>query len=145
MLLEIISEAVVGRGEVTVNWSHQVTAQGVSQVLGVRVGQATCALKHEGNGPQADITLEADLWCLGSGGTEVLHTSSHTVQEVSVSLRGTLVSDPSYHLRLVGTPRATGVHVEGETIHVDFSATVEVEARALTRYWVRAEDHVPEV
>lgn len=144
MLLEIISEAVVGRGEVTLNWSHQVTAQGVSQVLGVRVGQTNCTLRQEGSAPQADISLEADLWCLGSDGTSVLHTHSHTVQEVSVDLRGTLVGDPTYHLRLVGTPRATGVHVEGESVHVDFSATVEVEARALTRYWVRAEDHVPE-
>lgn len=144
MLLEIISEAVVGRGEVTLNWSHQVAAQDVSQVLGVRVGQASCTLRHEGNAPQADITLEADLWCLGSAGTAVLHTRSHTVQEASVALRGTLVSEPSYHLRLVGAPRATGVRVEGETIHVDFTATAEVEARALTRYWVRAEDHVPE-
>jgi len=144
LLLEIISEAVVGRGEVTLNWSHQVNAQDVSQVLGVRVGQTDCTLRNEASTPQADIALEADLWCLGSEGTAVLHTRSHTVQEVSVALRGTLVSEPSYHLRLVGTPRATGVHVEGETLHVDFTATVEVEARALTRYWVRAEDHVPE-
>ncbi|WP_374713729.1 hypothetical protein [Symbiobacterium terraclitae] len=144
MLLEIISEAVVGRGEVTLNWSHQVTAQDVSQVLGVRVGQASCELRHDASSPQAEVTLEADLWCLGSTGSSVLHTRSHTVQEVSVAVRGTLVSDPSYHVRLVGNPRATGVRVEGETIHVDFTATVEVEARALTRYWVRAEDHVPE-
>ena len=144
MLLEIISEAVVGRGEVPLAWTHELSAPDVSQILGVRVGQSDCRLRMEGNAPHADITLEADLWCLGTDGTTVLSTHSQAVQEVSVPLRGTLVGEPSYHLRLVGAPRATGVRVEGETIHIDFAATVAVEARALTRYWVRAEDHVPE-
>lgn len=143
MLLEIISEAVVGRAEHTLTWTHTMAADGAVQVLGVRSGQVSCRLRLEGDAPQAELTVDVDLWFLGPEGTRVARARCHTVQPTPVALRGNLLSDPSYEMRLVGNPRTTDVRVEDDVIHLDLAVTVEVEARALTRYWVRAEDHVP--
>jgi len=143
MLLEIISEAVVGRAEHTLSWTHTMPAGGAVQVLGVRPGQVVPALRLEGDAPQVELTVDVDLWYLGPDGTRVAHTQCQTVQPVPVAVRGNLLNDPSYEVQIVGNARTTGVRVEEDQIHVDLAVTVEVEARALTRYWVRAEDHVP--
>lgn len=143
MLLEIISEAVVGRAEHTLAWTHTMPAEGAVQVLGVRPGRVASSLRREGETPQAELTVEVDIWSLGQDGTRVTRVPCQTVQPIAVAVRGNLLNDPSYDLRVIGSPRTTGVRVEEDQIHVDLAVTVEVEARALTRYWVRAEDHVP--
>ncbi|OTA41252.1 MAG: hypothetical protein A6D92_08450 [Symbiobacterium thermophilum] len=143
MLLEIISEAVVGRAEHTLTWTHTLPADGVVQVLGVRPGPSKARVRAEGGSPQAEVTVDVDLWFLGQDGTRVTRTRCQTVQPAPVALRGNLLSDPSYDLRLLGNARTTDVRVEDGSVHLDMAVTVEVEARALTRYWVRAEDHVP--
>ena len=143
MLLEIISEAVVGRAEHTLTWTHTMPADGVVQVLGVRPGPSEARVRTEAGAPQAEVTVDVDLWFLGPDGTRVTRARCQTVQPTPVALRGNLLRDPSYDLQLIGQARTTDVRVEEGALHLDMAVTVEVEARALTRYWVRAEDHVP--
>ncbi|MFO7274330.1 MAG: hypothetical protein DIU55_005625 [Bacillota bacterium] len=143
MLVEIISEAVLGRAEHTLTWTHALPAEGAVQVLGVRLGPAACTLRTEGEDPQAEVAVDVDLWLLGPDGTRVARTRCETVQPVPVTVQGNLLNDPTYELQIVGDPRATDARVEGGAIHLDLAVTIEVEARALSRYWVRAEDHVP--
>lgn len=138
MLLEIMTDAVVGRGEHTLTWCHRVAAPEVTQILGVRIGNVATATRTEQGVPLAELTVDADLWVQSPAGTKVLRTRCRTVHEVPVSLRPSAQGEPIYEVSLVGGPRTTGIRTEGEAIYVDFEATAAVTARGPARYWVRA-------
>lgn len=137
-LQEIMIRAVVGRAERTLTWCHKLAASDAKQVLGVRVGKTAVAVVTEEGQPLAELTVDCDLWCSGGEGTKVIRTRCRCLQEVPVSLRGELLGEAESQIKLVGGPRSTGVRVEGESIYIDFEATVQVQVTALARLWVRA-------
>lgn len=139
-LQEIMIRAVVGRAERTLTWCHMLAASDMKQVLGVRIGKTALAVVTEESQPLAELTVDCDLWCSGEEGTKVLRTRSHCLQEVPVSLQGEVIGQEESRIELISGPRSTGVRVEGESIYIDFEATVQVEVTAQTRLWVRAYD-----
>ncbi|MFZ5827504.1 MAG: hypothetical protein ACOY94_24645 [Bacillota bacterium] len=139
-LQEIMIRAVVGRAERTLTWRHKLAASGIKQVLGVKVGKTALSVAMEENRPIAELTVDCDLWCSGEAGTKVLRTRCRCLQEVPVSLQGEVTGEAESELELVSGPRSTGIRVEGESIYIDFEATVHVEVTAQTRLWVRAYD-----
>jgi len=138
VLLEIMTDAVVGRGEQTLTWCHKVAAPEVTQILGVRIGDVATAVRTDRGLPLAELTVDADLWVQSPSGTKVLRTRCRTVHEVPVSLRKTAQGEPSYELSLIGGPSTTGIRTEGDAVYVDFEAAVAVTATGPARYWVKA-------
>lgn len=139
-LQEIITRAVVGRAERTLTWCHKLVAEGMTHVLGVRVGRTTLTVEAEEGQPLVGLTVDCDLWCRNEEETKVIRTRCRTVHEVPVALRGEILGKSSTGVELVSGPRSTGVRVEGESIYIDVEATVQVEVSALTRLWIRTHD-----
>ncbi len=137
-LQEIMTRAVVGRTERTLTWCHKLAASDMKQVLGVRVGRTNVSVKGEEGQPVAELMVDCDLWCADGKRTKVLRTRCRSVQEVPVKLRDNLIGEEGYAIELTGTPRSTGVRVDGDSIYVDFEATVQVEVIALARLCVKA-------
>lgn len=135
-LQEIITRAVVGRGERTLTWCHKIGAEEVKQVLGVRINKTDVECETDEYQPLVELTVDCDLWCSNGSDTKVIHTRCRCLKEVPVRISGQVLGDLQSHVMVVSGPRSMGTRVEGDAIYIDFEATVQAEMIGLSRLWI---------
>lgn len=144
-LQEIVTRAVVGRAERRMSWSHTVPAEGVTDVLGVRVTDWTVAVKEQDGYAVIDLLADCDLWCGNEKNTKVIRCTCRHGERVEVRTVGRVLGETDLRARILGSPRATGVKVHGGQIAIAMDGEVAVEVTALARVWVKAYDMEDEV
>lgn len=139
-LQEIVTRAVVGRAERRMTWSHTVPAEGITDVLGVRVIDWTVSVKEHDGKAVVELVTDCDLWCGNRKQTKVMHCNGRHSESFAVRTTGRVLGESNLRVRLGEAPRATGVKVENGQISVSLEGEATVEMSALARVWVKAYD-----
>lgn len=139
-LQEIVTRAVVGRAERRMTWGHTVPAEGITDVLGVRVTDWTVSVKEQDGKAVVELVTDCDLWCGNRKQTRVMHCNSRHSEVFAVRTAGKVLGESNLRVRLGDAPRATGVKVENGQITISLEGEAAVEMSALARVWVKAYD-----
>lgn len=141
-LHEIVTRAVVGRGDRRVVWSHTASAEGADSVLGVHLSDVRLSVEDESGEAQLRLSVTCDLWCTHGDETRVQRlTCSHT-EPAAINLDARVVGETETMASLVRSARCTQAEVTDGQLVVGLEATAAVEVTGLARFWIKTYDLV---
>lgn len=141
-LHEIVTRAVVGRGDRRVVWSHTAPAEGADSVLGVHLSNVRLSVEDESGVASLRLSVVCDLWCTHGEETRVQRlTCTHTEPAV-VELNARVVGETETKVSLARSVRCThAAAAEGQLV-LGLEATVVVEVTGMARFWIKTYDLV---
>lgn len=137
-LQEIVTRAVVGRGERRVVWSHDGSGEGADSVLGVHVSQSTVLVEKEDGADFVRLQVTCELWCAHGEGTRVLRFNTVHREPVRVNLNARVVGETETTARLEHGVRCTSAEIREGSLFITLEGNVAVEVTGDARLWVRA-------
>lgn len=139
-LQEIVTRAVVGRGDRRVVWSYEAPLAGADHVLGVHVGRVELSVEDEGNEPIIRVSAECDLW-LSSGDETRVHRLTITQSEpVRVRLYARVVGETDTTASFARGVRCLQADIQDGELRMTLETEVAVEVTGLARFWIKAYD-----
>ncbi|MFZ5827517.1 MAG: outer spore coat protein CotE [Bacillota bacterium] len=139
-LHEIVTRAVVGRGDRRVVWSHTAPAEGADSVLGVHLSQVRLNVEDESGEASLRLSVVCDLWCSHGDETRVQRLTCTHTEPATIDLEARVVGETTTRASLVRSVRCTEAAVEDGQLVLGLEATVAIEVTGLARFWIKTYD-----
>jgi hypothetical protein len=143
-LHEIVTCAVVGRGDRRVVWSHAAPADGAESVLGVHVSHVNLSVEEDGGEAALRIKSTCDLWCSCGDETRVHRLTCVHTEPCKVKLHARCLGETETKARLVRDVRCVVASIEDGKLCLTLEADVCMEVTGMSRFWVKCYDVDPE-
>ncbi len=139
-LQEIVTRAVVGRGDRRVVWSHTSPADGAENVLGVHIGDTGLSVVEEDGAAAVRLTAVIDLW-LGFGDeTRVRRLTSTHSEPAAVQVVARVVGETETRGELLRSLRCVKADISDGQIVLTLETDVALETTGLARFWIKTYD-----
>lgn len=139
-LQEIVTRAVVGRGDHRVVWSHAAPAEGADNVLGVHVSKFSLSVEDGDGEPTVRVSATLELWCTSGAESRVHRITCTHRQPTPIRLNARVVGETEVTATLVRGVRCTEADVRDGELNLTMEADVVVEVSGMARFWVKAYD-----
>lgn len=139
-LQEIVTRAVVGRGDRRVVWSYTAPFEEADHVLGVHVGQVQLSVEDGDEEATLQVSATCDLWCSSGDETRVHRLAITHREPVKVRLNARVVGETETRANLVRGVRCLQAEVKDGQLKMKMEAEAGIEVIGLARFWVKAYD-----
>lgn len=139
-LQEIVTRAVVGRGDHRVVWSHAVPAEGADNVLGVHVSKFSLSVEDGDGAAIVQVSATCDLWCTSGVESRVHRLTSTHREPAQVRMTARIVGETELTASLARGVRCIQAEVQDGQLSLTLEADVVLEVSGMARFWVKAYD-----